>query len=714
MAKNDEEELTKIHTEAMECFALVEDAEREQRQLAIEDMLFVDSESGQWDEQALAARKNRPMYTVDLVSEGLNQIIGDQRQSRTRIKIDPDGGGADVDTANIFDGLIRNIEKQSSAENAYDNAFKEALKGGYGGWRYLTAFNDDDAFEQDIIVEPIYSAASSLYFNVDAKKYDKSDATKCWLITDLSIDAFKEEYPEATITDFNKPEYRTNSCKNWFSNDSVRVAEYWVKEPTMRRLALLSDGRVIDKDEEADVLDELAAKGITIVKERSVKSHNVVMYKMNGAEILEGPHKWAGKYIPIVPEYGEISHVEGRTYVRGKVRKAKDSQRIYNYTTSAKIETAALSPKDPIFVTDVMIGGYQDEYETMNTANKPVIRFKPDPEAPGLMPSRIGAPQVQQALIEQTQQAASDVHSTMGIHAPALGNAPQLLSEKSVINQAEMGDRGSFEYRDNLEKSKAYGGKILVDLIPRIYDTPRMIQVLNMDGSVEEHHINQQALDDFNQPVMDEESGEVVIVNDLKKGKYAVSVETGPTSKTMRDETVKQLTELAALSPETAALTTDLIAKNMNIIESDELTKRLRKPMILSGTIEPTDDEIEELGLNQPQAPDPQKQALVDNVNMQTEEMMAGIEQTDAETQKTLVSTQTEAIDAYKKLVEAFEKQVAMGVSLTEQQKTLLVTQGDIVAGAQDIIEEGMPNSEQATDIIQQLKSGQLTEQDLQ
>jgi len=712
MADNSEE-LQKIHRESIDAFALVEDAERDQRKKAVEDMLFVDSEDGQWDDNARKARKNRPMYTVDLVSEALNQIIGDQRQSKTRVKVNPDGGGADVDTANIYDGIIRSIEKQSHAENAYDNSFKESLKGGYGGWRYLTKYNDDDIFKQDIVVKPINSAVTSLYFNVDAKEYDKRDATKAWLITEMSTAAFEAEYPDATITDFNKDDYKQGGCSLWFNGDNIRIAEYWKKEPVSKNIALMSDGKVIDLDEESKVLDELKANDVTIVKKRTVKSHKVVMYKMNGAEILSGPHEWAGKYIPLVPEYGEISHVEGKTFVRGKVRKAKDAARIYNYTTSAKIEATALTAKDPYFATRKMAEGEESQWAKMNTSNDPVIFFKPDAEFPGI-PQRGGAPQMQNSLIEQTQQAASDVHSTMGIHSPALGNAPQLLSEKSVINQAEMGDRGSFEYRDNLEKSKEYGALILVDLIPKIYDTPQMIQILNMDGGVESHNINMESLDDFNQPILDEETGETVIVNDLKKGKYSVSVDTGPATKTMREETARQLTDLAAVSPMFEQLSTDLIAKNLNIGESEEITKRIRKQMIIQGLVEPTEDEAKEMGLDQPQQPSADEQALVDNVEMQTAEMQANIEKKDADTQKVLVETQTESMSGYKTLVEAFEKQVALGAPLTANQRNLLITQGDIVAGAQDITQEGQPNSEQAADIVQQLQTGQLTEQDLQ
>jgi len=707
------DELKNIHKEAIEAFAIVEDNEREERELAIEDMLFVDSPDGQWDEHAQTVRKGRPMYTIDLVSEVLRQIIGDQRQSRTRIKIDPDGGGAKKETANIFDGLIRKIENDGG-KDAYDNAFKEQLKGGYAGWRILTKYKND-SFDQDICFEPIYSAATSLYFDADANRYDKSDATKAWLITEVSKEEFERMYPDATISSFNDPSYKTGSYKCWFNGtEKIRLAEYWEKVPCTKTIGLLSDGRVIDLGEEEKVLDELKAKGIDVVKERKVDSHKVVMYKMNGAEILDGPFPWAGEYIPLIPVFGEISHVNGQTFVHGKVRKAKDAARIYNYTTSAKIEATALSPKDPIFATDEMVDGHEREFETMNTSNAPVVKFSLDSSNTSLTPFRLGAPQLQQALIEQTQQASKDVHSAMGMHDPALGNGPQLMSEKSLMSQAELGDRGAYEYRDNLDKSKEYAGRVLVDLIPRIYDTARIIQVLNVDGSIEEHEINQQALNEMNQTIIDKQTKEPVLVNDLSKGNYSVSIETGPAYNTLRDETVSQLTQLAAASPIFSEISADLIAKNMNITESDELTRRLRKMMIPQGIVDPTDEEIEELGLNQPQPEDPNKQALIDNVEMQTEQMKADIEGQDAKTQETLVNTQVKAVDAYSKLVDTFKKQVDMGIPLSQQQRALLVKQGDIVADAQDITQEGEPNSEQAADLAQQLAAGNIRPEDLQ
>jgi len=341
------------------------------------------------------------------------------------------------------------------------------------------------------------------------------------------------------------------------------------------------------------------------------------MYKLNGAEVLEGPSQWAGKHIPLVPVFGKVAVIEGKTYVRGLTRNAKDPQRIYNYSTSATIEAVALTPKDPIWITATQASGHEAQLRDFNVKNQPFMLFNADSKMPG-PPARTGAPSVQQALMAQTAQAADDIHATTNMYPPALGNAPQLLSEKSVASQAAMGDRGSYIYNDNLAKSIQYTGDILTDLIPKIYDTPRMVRILGLDGKSEIVGINQEDLDDFNNPVMDEQTGEMVIVNDLSKGKYDVVVETGPAYNTMRQESAAQLIELSRDNPVFQQLGTDLLAKNLNVLGGEELTKRVRKLMIGQGIVEPNEEEIEDLGLNQPQQPDPQQTAITDNINMET------------------------------------------------------------------------------------------------
>lgn len=673
----DNEELKDIHSEGMERFMQVED--RAQRQLSIEEMRFAHVQGGQWDEDSTTKRANRPRFTINRIEPAIDQIVGNQRQNRTNIKIRPVSGGADEKTAKVFNGLIRNIESVSKADNSYDAAFDESIAGGFGGWRVLTEFNDDDVFEQDIKIKPIKSAASSLYFG-PSEEYDKRDSMYAFLITSFSPVDFKAKWPDASPATFNRSQL-TNiaNCRNWFKEDSIRVAEYWKKEPIRRELALMSDGKVIDLEEEEAVIDELKEQGITILKTRKVKTHKIVMYKMSGLEILEGPNKWAGKFIPLIPVFGKVHHIEDDTHVKGIVRDAKDPQRIYNYETSQSIETSSLTPKDPYWLTPMMMAGHEPQFQSFNRKNQPFMKYNPDPKQPG-PPQRTGAPSLQQASLAMIQQASMDIEATTGIHAPSLGRAPQLLSEKSVQSQAEKGDRGSFIYEDNLEKSKEYTGEILIDLIPKIYDTARTVRVLNIDGTSEQVDINQH----LNQTIEDEQTGEKVIVNDLTQGKYDVLADTGPSFATKRQESAAQLIELSAANPVVGELGLDIIARNLDINDAEELHDRIRLRMIQTGAVQPTEEEKQELGLDQPQEPDPSQVALLENIQISTQKLIADIENTEADTITKQVKAQQEAAKTVDIIVKTMIDKVNAGLPLTNDEVQLIIRQRDMLADSQD------------------------------
>jgi len=668
-----------IHQEAMTRFEQIED--KNQRRQAIEDMRFTHVEGGQWDNNAIEKRKNRPRFTVNRVAGAVAQIVGDQRQNRTSIKVRPVSSGADEKTAKVFNGLIRNIESISKATNAYDAAFDESVTGGYGGWRVLTEFNDDDIFEQDIKIQPINSAASSLYFG-DSKEYDKRDAHFAFLITNMPLAEFRQKWPKKSTDNFQQTDLDNSNCNDWFTGDFVRIAEYWKKVAVKKQIALLSDGRVIDSDEEKDVLDELAAQGVTVVKTREVKSHKVVMYVINGNEILEDKKDWAGKYIPLVPVFGKIHHIEGRTYIKGMVRDAKDPQRIYNYETSQAIETSALTPKDPYWMTKKMAAGNEAQLSSFPTKNNPFMFYNADPEHPG-PPTRSGAPSVQSAALAMIAQASQDIHATTGLEPASMGNVPELKSGKAIQAQQAMGDRGAFIYSDNLQKSIQYTGEILVDLIPRIYDTARTVRVLNVDGSSELVEINQED-NRINQSIIDNQTGKKVIVNDLTVGKYDVVTDSGPSFLTKRMETADQLIQLVQAMPQMQQLIPDLIARNLDINDNEEIVARLRKQMITQGIIEPTEEEIEELGLNQPPQPDLLQEALLENTQMATQKLMADIEKVEADTINAQVKTQQETAKTVDILVKTMLEKVKVGIPLTNDEVQLVIAQRDILADAQD------------------------------
>jgi hypothetical protein len=268
-----------------------------------------------------------------------------------------------------------------------------------------------------------------------------------------------------------------------------------------------------------------------------------------------------------------------------------------------------------------------------------------------------------------------------------------------------MGDRGSFIYTDNLNKSIEYTGEILVDLIPKIYDTERVVRILNIDGTSEQVTLNEgiseNTLSKFNQTITDEQTGEKEIVNDLSRGKYDVVVDTGPAFATQRMESAQQLIDLTANSPIFAELANDLIAKNLDILEGEELSKRIRARMIDQGIVKPTEEEIKELGLDQPKQPDPSNEALIENVQMQSQDLQSKIEERDAKIAKLEADTNTQQIDAMQKMLDNFAKQVSMGIPLTQQDHNMRIKQQDIIEESQQEIDQG-PNSEQAADIIAQ------------
>jgi len=696
----------KIHALAIKRFERVEKKERSQRKLAVEDIKFAQTEDGQWDEGAKTKRKNRPRFTINRVAGAIDQLIGDQRQNRTDIKIRPVSGGATEDTAKVMTGLIRNIESVSKASNAYDTAFDEVVNGGFGGWRVITELDEDDPFIQTIKIKGLNTATTSLWLDDAAKEYDKRDSMWGFVTVDMPTEEFKERYPKSVISGWAQEKFNNNACNGWVNENTVRVAEYWVKTPITKNIALLSDGRIIDQDEEQSVLDEMKANGITVKKTVSVKSHKVEMYLMDGAEVLEDAKEWAGKFIPLIPMYGRQSHIEGQTYTRGVVRFAKDANRIYNYATSSAIETAALTPKDPVWITPAQAKGHEAQLRNFNSSNVPFLFYNSDPKAPG-MPQRGGAPAVQGAFIQQIQQASMDLYHVTGMQPPSIGTNPELKSGKAIQAQERQGDRGSFIFTDNLVKSQEFTAEILVDLIPRIYDTARQVRIMQQDGETENVEINT-----VNEEVIDEQTGKPVLVNDLSMGKYDVVAESGPAFATQRQESAQQIIDLIASSPQFEALAMDLVAKDLPILESKELTKRVRKQMIAQGIIEPTEQEIEDLGLNQEQAPDPQQQAITENIQIQTEKLISDIENQDADTIAKQLKAQQTTIDTYKTLIEAYEKQQLAGIPLTQADHNIRIKQQDIMEEGQQAIDEG-PNTEQAASIVQDaVVQGQAIEAD--
>ena len=551
------------------------------RERMADDVKFIYNPDGdnQWDDSLLEQRKGRPCYTFNRTIGAVNQVIGDQRQNKPTIKVRGVDSEADPDTAEVLTGLIRNIENISDSETAYDTAFKHAVTGGFGVWKVGPEFAGDNTFDQDIKIKRVANPFT-VYFDPAAKDFQKRDANWVIITERISKDEFRALYPNASTSDLDFDD----KDGRWLTSHEIRVAEYYRKVRKKKTIALLSDGRSVDYDADfRKVEDDLAEIGVTVERKREVSSHVIEWAKISGAEVLEGPIEYNWKYIPVVGCFGRSINIEGEDHYEGVARHSRDAQKSYNYARSNAVEGTALQPKAPWVATAKMIKGYEDQYRQAGAKNFPVMLYNVDEDAPNARPVRELPPQASPALISQAQMDADDIRSTTGFFAPSLGEPSNETSGIAIGNRQREGDIGSFEFVDNLGKAIRFTGEILIDMIPQVYDTARQVRILGVDGKEEFVSINQE--------VIDEETGEKKLVNDLNTGKYDVVVTLGPSFTTQRQEALAGLTEVAGVVPIVGQVAADLIVKNLDVPGAEALEKRVKTALIQTGVIQPGDNE---------------------------------------------------------------------------------------------------------------------------
>lgn len=550
--------------------------EEQCREDAEEDFCFLNGD--QWPEEVKRQREieQRPCLTVNKLTQAVAQATGDARLNKPAIKIRP-VEQADDDDAEVMEGLIRQIETQSSATTAYITAYEHSVGGGFGHWRVVSQYNEDDIFTQDLRIARIKDPFSVVW-DPDASEYDKSDAKFCFVFERMSTDAFEAEYPDKKPHSWEDSDYRRQSG-DWYSvtDKTVRIAEYWERKPCKKYLAQTVDGRVIDVTDFKDNLDEIAAHP-EIHRIREVDSHKVCMTVIDGSQVLEKTKDWAGKYIPVVSTYGPDEVTRGAPRYRSLIRYAKDPQRMYNFWTTQITEKIALAPKSPFIGTSKMFSRHKRLWANANTTNRAYLPFTADTDFPGQFPRREEPAALNVAEIEQRNQSADDIKATTGLYDASLGNRSNETSGRAILARQREGDVATFPWMDNLSRSIAHTGRILVDLIPKIYDTQRQVRILGVDGS--------QKLIPINQPFRTND-GEIR-VHDLAKGKYDVEVTVGPSYTTKRIEAAESMMSFVQAFPGAAPLVGDLIAQNMDWPGADEISERMKH--LLPPELKDTDD----------------------------------------------------------------------------------------------------------------------------
>ena len=552
------------------------EADQDQRELALDDMRFILGGDHQWDDDSREARRGRPVLTMNKLPKFIRQVTGDQRQNRPSIKVRPVDSGADPMLAKIMEGHIRNIEYNSMAAFAYDNAFKQAVSGGYpGSWRILTDYSDDDSFEQDIIIAPVHNQFTVYYDPETLHHVYHGKLAYCFITETITQETFRRKYPKKEEGgEFDQG--AGEELEGWNLDDTRRVAEYFYTEPVTKMVYLLESGETIDdrKVKEFVVEDGMGGKYLDfqdgqppmpIIRERKVKCNKVMWCKVSGSEILEGPKEWAGKYIPVIPVFGDTWNIAGETHYKSVIRDAKDPQRVYNYMTSQNVEMAALQPKVPYKLTPAQIEGHESQWNQLNQVAYPYVLYNPDPQAPGAPQREISA-QTSSAYVQMALQATDDMKDCTGIYDASVGQQSNETSGRAIIARQREGDVGMFEFIDNLTRAIQFTGKCLVDLIPKVYDTERTLRVLGPDETPEMVAVNQKKMTPDGP----------VLINDITAGKYDVYVTVGPSYTTQRMESAESMMQLIQAVPQLFAVIGDLIVKNLDWPGADEIAERLK------------------------------------------------------------------------------------------------------------------------------------------
>ncbi|MCA6281637.1 portal protein [Phenylobacterium sp.] len=549
----------RILAQARADFARAREAGREDRQAAAEDLRFARL-GEQWPEAIRRAREleGRPCLTLNRLPAFIRQVVNEARQNRPAITCHPVDSDADPQTAEVLNGLIRNIEQSSDADVAYDTALDFAVTCGFGVFRINARAPETGGEDLDLVIERV-ADPFTVYGDPDSLAADSSDWDVAFVTRRMDRRAFAARWPGAEAVDF-EDEDLAGAGGRIEGGSQVRLVEFWRREAVERSLITLTDGQEM----EAEVFEArrpfLEAAGLAPAgPPRTAPGVRVVQRILSGAAVLETVD-WPGKFIPLVPVYGEEIRVDGRRRLRGLVRDARDAQRMFNYWRTTSTELVALAPKAPFIGRKGAFDTDQAKWTTANSQTHAFIEYD-GPEPPHRQPfAGVPAGALQEAL-----NAADDLKSIMGLHDASLGARSNETSGKAILARQREGDVSTFHYIDNLSRAIRHAGRILIDLIPKVYSAQRMVRILGPDGA----------------PALVEVNGEGTApggrIFDLAAGRYDLTVRAGPSFASRREEAASQMIELIRAYPPAAPLIGDLLARNLDWPGAEEVARRLAR-----------------------------------------------------------------------------------------------------------------------------------------
>lgn len=576
-------------TEMRRQFALADELCRDPYSKANEDRRFVNVPGAQWDQALKARRGERPTYEFPKLASHVRQVINEMKQQVPQGKV---RGATDADRglAELMQGICRGIERNSDAEDAYKIAYECAVEGGIGHWRIVTDYRNPDDFELDIFIKEIRNP-NAVKWDAASIDIDREDANHCWVEDSISKESFKRQYPGADLAGWEAD----SGCEAWRDRNQIKICEYFWRKPVKRTLLQLADGRVLHTDELGeDWQGVLAQAGVQVKRQREVEDLKVYSRLTNGHEWLTDAHEWPTKYIPVVTIWGSIRNIDGVDEWQGMVRPHKDQQRLHNVHRTAAIEAVAKAPKAPFLVKMSWIKGLERFWKNANSEDYPYLPVNDEAQQ---MPQRAGQAEIPAALIQLAALDNEDIKAGTGIYDASLGARSNETSGRAIAARQMQGATSTFHYLDNLARGIRRTYRILCDMVPKVYDTARVVSVVGDDGG--------EGWKQLYQEVVDPATGQTVVLNDIRKGKYATAVTVGPGYATQRMETAEMMSQLLGqigpAFPPIAPVLANYLVKSLDGPGVDELSEQMRKILVAQGALPPEEGDQPPA----PQQPDP-------------------------------------------------------------------------------------------------------------
>ncbi len=595
--------------------------EAAQRTDELDDIRFVGLLQ-QWPEEIRRIREAdpqgaRPCLTVDKVNQYKNQIVNNIRMNSPSIKVRPVDDNADVEVAEVYQGIIRHIESESKADLAYDWASEGSVDSGLGFFRIVTEYIGS-SFQQEIKIKKIPNRFS-VYRDPDSYEIDGSDQKECLITEMVTRKAFKKMYPNANQCEWASS---TGDTDTWITENELRLAEYFYCDYVKDELLLLESGDSVYLSEYEQRQEQLP-----IIDRRQAERKVIKWAKLSGNEVLE-ESEFAGSYIPIIPVFGIVTVVDGRMYWRGIVRGAKDPQRMYNYNRSTIAESLSLTIKAPFIGAVGQFKTASRRWQNANRVNYAYMEYDPVTTNGQLAPppQRQGFAGVPSGLLQDIETSEHDIQAGLGMYQASIGQDSNAKSGRALNAQRQQGDVATFHFPDNLAKSVAHAGRIIVDIIPKYYDTQRVIRILGEDGSQEFAQLD---------PSQPEAMREMRTDNGIKKiynlgvGKYDVIATSGASFASKREEGAEFITQLVQTSPDLMPIVGDLLFKAMDMPYADEISERLKKMMPPQLQEQPEGGESQEV-----QAVKQQAQQIIEQLNQQLQAAEQAMQEAEGEAQE--------------------------------------------------------------------------------